>query len=199
MYRGAMVFRPSPEQIAKRKREIAKRYARKASRSFNKKPRTMAALRMADLTKLFDHRFGKMHVPESDAGLEAARIAAHHLGALTDAPRRISSWITTCAPWLPMPERERLISEVTEHRLRWSADKLGWKLKLTDEERSGLHITTIGAIDCNKDQRKAKRKQHRSERDKLRRPKVPKSAKPWNVTGISRAHWYRIGKPRPRV
>lgn len=59
-------WRPSPELIAQRKREIAKRYARKASKAFHKKPRTTAALRLRDLTRLLDDRFGKMHVPESD-------------------------------------------------------------------------------------------------------------------------------------
>lgn len=192
-----MLRRPSPEQVALRKREIAKRYARKASKSFNKKPRTTAALRLADLTRYLDDRFGKMTVPESDEGVDLARIVAHHLGGLTDAPRRVSSWIATCAPWLPIPERERLISEVSENRLRWSADKLGWKLKLTDATRSRLGITTIGAIDCNRDQRRARRKAKQKEYDRLRRPKVPKSAKPWLVMGISRATWYRLGKPRP--
>src|SRR6266403_3434187 len=101
-----MVFRPSPAQIAIRKREIAKRYARKASRSFAKKPRTMAALRMADLTKLFDHRFNKMQLPESDDAVMCARIMAHHIGALPDSARRISSWLMQCTPWLPMAEQE---------------------------------------------------------------------------------------------
>lgn len=192
-----MWSRPSPAQIALRKREIAKRYARKASKSFSKKPRTTAALRLRDLTRLLDDRFGKMTVPESDEGLECVRIVAHHLGGLTDAPRRITSWISVCAPWLPIPERERLISEVSENRLRWSADKLAWKLRLTDADRTRLHITTIGAIDCNSDQRKARRKAKQREYDRLRRPKVPKSAKPWTVLGISRAKWYRRGKPRP--
>lgn len=192
-----MVLRPSPTQIAMRKREIAKRYARKASRAFAKKPRTTAALRLADLTRYLDDRFGKMSVPESDEGLECTRIVAHHLGGLTDAPRRISLWISVCVPWLPIPERERLISEVREKRLRWSADKLGWKLRLTDATRTRLGITTIGAIDCNRDQRKARRKAKQREYDRLRRPKAPKAAKPWLVLGISRAHWYRLGKPRP--
>jgi hypothetical protein len=191
------MLRPSPQQVALRKREIAKRYARKASRSFNKKPRTTAALRLADLTKYLDDRFGRMTVPESDEGLECVRIIAHHLGGLTDAPRRISSWLATCAPWLPIPERERLISEVSENRLRWSADKLGWKLRLTDATRTRLGITTIGAIDCNRDQRKSRRKAKQREYDRLRRPKVPKAAKPWLVLGISRKTWYRHGKPRP--
>lgn len=190
-------FRPSAEQVALRKREIAKRYARKASKSFNKKPRTTAALRLADLTRYLDDRFGKMTVPESDEGVEFARIVAHHLGGLTDAPRRISSWIATCAPWLPIPERERLISEVSENRLRWSADKLGWKLRLTDATRSRLGITTIGAIDCNRDQRKARRKAKQREYDRLRRPKVPKTTPPWLILGIARRTWYRRGKPRP--
>lgn len=189
--------RPSPEIIAIRKAEIARRYARKASRSFSKKPRTQAALRLAEMTRYLDDRFGKMVVPESDDGLMCVRIMAHHMGHIRDSERRISSWLAQCAPWLPISERERLITEVTECPLRWSADKLGWKLRLTDATRTRLGITTIGAIDCNRDQRRARRREKQREYDRLRRPKVPKSAKPWTIMGISRATWYRLGKPRP--
>lgn len=189
--------RPSPEQVAIRKAEIAKRYARKASKSFNAKPRTRAALRLADMTRYLDDRFGKMRIPESDEGLMLVRIMAHHMGHLKDSTRRISSWLLQCAPWLPISEQERLITEVCECPLRWTADKLGWKLKLTDATRSRLHITTIGAIDCNKEQRSARRSEKKREYDRLRRPKVPKTTKPWTVLGISRAKWYRIGRPRP--
>ena len=194
-----LLRRPSPEQVALRKKEIAKRYARKASKAFNKKPRTIAAIRAAELTRLFDRRFGRMQIPETDDGVDCIRIMAHHLGALRDAKRRISDWIATCAPWLPLPERERLITEVEENRLRWSADKLAWKLGLTDELRTELRITTIGAIDCNEDQRKARRRRARAERDKLRRPNVPKTEPPWRFLGISRRKWYRLGKPRPNA
>jgi hypothetical protein len=192
-----MFQRPTPDQVERRKREIAKRYARKASRSYTKKPRTDAALRARDLTKLYDDTFSRMFVPETDHGLECARIMAHHLGGLRDAQRRISDWLATCTPWMPLPERERLISEVSENRLRWTADKLGWKLKLTDATRTRLGITTIGAHDFSKDQRKARRRAKQREYDKLRRPKVPKTAKPWLILGISRRTWYRLGKPRP--
>jgi hypothetical protein len=192
-----MLQRPSPQQVALRKAEIAKRYARKASKSFVKKPRTQAALRLRDMTSYLDDRFGKMRLPDSDEGLMLVRIMAHHMGHLREGTRRISSWLMQCAPWLPIAEQERLISEVAECPLRWSADKLGWKLKLTDELRTRLGITTIGAIDCSKEQRLARRKARQREYDRLRRPKVPKATPPWTILGICRRTWYRLGKPRP--
>jgi hypothetical protein len=55
-------------------------------------------------------------------------------------------------------DRERLISEVTQCPLKWSADKLGWKLRLSDDQRTRLKIRTIGAMGITKDQRAERRK-----------------------------------------
>jgi hypothetical protein len=61
-------------------------------------------------------------------------------------------------------------------------------------------ITTIGAIDCNKAQRAKRRKTAKrlkmAARRKIagRQPSVS-SMRPWEARGISRATWYRRGKP----
>lgn len=194
------IIRPSPELVALRKKEIAKRYERKASRYFKKKPRTQAALRLADISKVIADRFGpEMKIPESDANLDLVRIVCHHIGHLAHSDQRARDWLNICTPWLPIPERERLLSEIEENPLRWSADLLAWKLKLNDETRTRLGITTIGATDCSKEQRAERRKEKRREYDKLRRPKIPKTEPPWRILGISRRTWYRLGKPRPRT
>src|ERR1041385_8510781 len=74
--------------------------------------------------------------------------------------------VQTCA--LPI-YRERLITEVVQCPLKWAADRLAWKLRLTDAKRTELKITTIGAIDCSKDQRQARRRKAKAAREKSRR------------------------------
>jgi len=156
----------------------------------------MAAIRLAELTRWLDDTFGQgVEIEPSDHGYMIVRIMAHHLGALPDAPRRITSWITVYAPWVSLRDRERLISEVAECPIRWSADKLAWKIRLSDAARTRLKIRTIGAFDCTKEQRKARAKAIRAERDAQRRPRKPTKPKPWTEAGISRATWFRRNHP----
>src|SRR5947199_200887 len=91
--------RPSPELIAARRIEVSKRY-RAMAKKRHKRPLTFAAIRAAELTRLYDHRYGPVLIPETDQGMVAARIMVHHLARLRDAPRRITAWMATCAPWL---------------------------------------------------------------------------------------------------
>jgi hypothetical protein len=129
----------------------------------------MAAIRLAELTRWLDDMFGQgVELEASDHGYLIARIMAHHLGALPDSPRRITRWTATYAPWISPRDLERLIREVTECPIKWSADKLAWKIRLDDATRSRLKIRTIGAIDCNREQREARRKAKRKERDAKR-------------------------------
>ena len=74
---------------------------------------------------------------------------------------------------------------------------------LTEEVRTRLRITTIGAIDLTKDEREearkarkveAKRKKRRKQGTKPRNEYLALSkehAKPWVAEGCSRAKWYR--------
>ncbi len=163
--------RPSPEQLKRQLIEIDQRYRHKAREAKrNSRSRGMAAIRLAELTRWLDDAYGGgVELPASDASYAIVRLFAHHIGALADAARRITKWTDVYAPWLKPRDLERLITEVAECPLKWSADKLGWKLRLTDAKRSELKIRTIGAIDCNKDQRKARRKQRDAEAAKHRR------------------------------
>jgi hypothetical protein len=162
-------YRPSPALIAARKREIAERYRDHAKRKNQNKPLTLAAIRISELTRLFDHRYGPVLLPDSDDGVIAARVMVHHIGRLKDAARRIDSWLGTCAPWLGLASRERLIRDTQERPLRWSADRLAWKLRVTAAERTKLNLRTIGAMDISKDQRIAATKQRRREHKHARR------------------------------
>lgn len=189
------IKRPSPEQIAARKWEIEKRYKAKRNKNRNRS-RGMAAIRLAELTRwLADHNGAGTELEPGQSSINIARIFAHHFGGLPDTPRRITSWLIDYAPWIKGADRERLINEVVYCPLKWSAEKLAWKIRLTDATRTQLKIKTIGAIDCTREQRQARSKAMRKARDAARRPRKPKSAKPWLEQGISRAAWYRRGKP----
>jgi hypothetical protein len=170
MQHGPMVNRrPTPERIAALKYEIAKRYRRKVGKLGNRS-RGLAAIRLSELTRWLDDSHGQgIELEPNDGSYGIVRIMAHHLGALPDSPRRITVWTATYAPWISPRDLERLISEVTQCPIKWSADKLAWKLRLTDAKRTELKITTIGAIDCNKDQRAQRRKQVKAQRERNRR------------------------------
>jgi hypothetical protein len=196
---GVMVNRrPTPEQEAARHFEIAQRYkratatARKRNRS-----RGMAAIRLAELTRWLDDAFGQgVELEPSEASYRIVRIVAHHIGALPDSPRRITRWTATYAPWISPRDLERLLNEVRDCPLKWSADKLAWKIRLDDATRSRLKIRTIGAYDVTKDQRQVRAKAKRAERDAIRRPRTrPPVGQPWIDAGMSRAAWYRRHKP----
>lgn len=208
--------RPTPAVIAARKREIAKRYKDHAKRkSLGAKPLTLAAVRIAELTRLFDRRYGPVLLPDSDEGVICARIVVHHLARLRDAPRRISDWMHTCAPWLSLASRERLIREAIENPMRWGADKLGWKLKITIVERTELKLRTIGAMGQTADQRKQAAADKRRGRQRIyqsnrrrangAKPRAEYEAgsisksKPWEALHMSRTQWYRAGKPSPET
>lgn len=163
--------RPSPQQIAALQFEIAQRYKHQAKQARKRnRSRGMAAIRLSQLTRWLDDTFGQgVELEAGDASYAIVRIFAHHLGALPDTPRRTTVWCSTYAPWISPRDLERLISEVTDCPIKWTADKLAWKIKLTDAKRTELKITTIGAIDCNKDQRKERDRVKRAKRERNRR------------------------------
>lgn len=196
----------TPQQrMEVRHAEIARRYADKAKRAG---PLSFAALRLAEIHRLLKHRHRRV-LPDDDAGLTAARVAVHHIARLRDASRRMDRWLEHWAPWLDLPSRERLIREATEKALRWRADKLAWKLQVTPTERAELKLRTIGAMGETAKDRKAKARQRQRERQQARRSAagaMPRQAyeansisraKPWSALGMSRAAWYRAGKPQP--
>jgi hypothetical protein len=157
--------RPSPDLAKARHWEIKQRYERHSK--VGKRTRSMAAIRLAELTRwLHDTHGAGCELEPGDAAVRIAEIFAHHIAALANPERRISQWLAFYAPTIPPQEQERLIGNAIGKPIHWSADKLAWKLRLTDEQRTRLKIKTIGAIDCNADQRKERRKQEHAERQR---------------------------------
>lgn len=163
-----VIIRPPASVIAAKKWEIRRRYQRQAG-PVTKRGRSMAAIRLSELTRWLNDEHGTGYLPESDRSVHLVRIMAHHMGALPETPRRITSWLQERAPWITGAERERLISEVVSCPLKWSADKLAWHLGLDYAARQSLKITTIGATDCNREQRAAIRQKRRAENAKAKR------------------------------
>lgn len=162
--------RPSPKQIAALKFEIAQRYKRNAKEARKRnRSRGMAAIRLSELTRWLDDAYGAgVELEATDHSYLIVRIFAHHLGALPDTARRITVWAATYASWIKPRDLERLITEVTDCPIKWTADKLAWKIRLDDATRTRLKIRTVGAIDCNREQRELRRKAKRKERDAAR-------------------------------
>lgn len=167
-FRGMNFRRPSAELIKARQWEIKRRYAKRAK--VGKRTRSMAAIRLAQLTRwLHDTNGAGVELEPSDHSVQLVRIFAHHMAALPDTARRVQAWIECYAPWLSLASREVLIAEVQQCPLKWSADKLAWKIRLTDAQRTRLKITTIGAIDVSREQRAERQRQRRAQRERDRR------------------------------
>ena len=153
--------RPSPDVIAARKWEIKRRYERKAK--VGRRTRSMASIRISELTRWLGDVVGagiELEPCQWSEGI--ARIFVHHFVVLADGNRRAADWLQVYCPWISIRDREYMITEANYCPIKWSADKLAWKIGLTFAKRAELEITTIGAIDCNRDLRAAKRKAQRA-------------------------------------
>jgi len=158
----------TPQQQRARHIEIKRRYEHHTK--VGKRTRSMAAIRIAELTRWLDDTYGAgAELDPSDESARTARIFIHHFVVLADGNRRASEWLSTYCPWIERRDREAMITEANHCPIKWSADKLAWKIGLTDAKRSELKITTIGAVDCNQQQRAERRRQAKAERERRRR------------------------------
>lgn len=195
-------------------REIAVRYAwmsrEQKYRRGSKK--LLALLRMREMERVFAHRFGD-YLPDDDAGMEDLTLAANQIAQMEgNAEDHILRWAFEWAPWF---FRQKDVDPVLFARRiaksprRYKADTLARLLNLTMSDRTAIGITTIGAIDCNKQQRAALRRERNRVGAEARRrargakPRAQYEAeslsrtKPWERMGMSRSTWYAKGKPMP--
>src|SRR5262249_17356885 len=120
-----------------------------------------------------------------------------------DAERHIIAWAGVWCPWMCDEEVISRAAGIIARPLKWKADTLGWRLRLSYAEREELGITTIGSFDADKTARERRRKLKRAARDREQRRKKgarPREeylatslarTRPWERLGISRATWYR--------
>lgn len=198
-------------------REIARRYAWSTYKADKSLPRPtkgqtgrsslITRIRMRELERVCSARHGAT-LPDDSAGRDLATIVAHHIVHMgSDAARHIVAWIGVWAPWWPQDQAAELAAGVIARPLKFTADTLGWRLRLSAAERTRLAITTIGAFDLTKAQRARSHKLRRAAAERARRRKkgaLPRGdyeasllarTRPWAELGMSRASWYRRGKP----
>lgn len=168
-------------------------------------PAGLAALRVAELDRLFTHTYGGRQLPNDDAGRADVRIMLHHLARRSGYPvQRITDWLDARAPWFVGEERAALVAAAIENPLRWRADTLGKVLNLTSEVRTMLRIRTVGPIDSTAAERAATRRTGAiaRKRDERRAAGIgPRkngkhqnsinALEPWKAEGICRATWFR--------
>jgi hypothetical protein len=196
--------------------EIRRRYAalREKYRNEADQFRFITFLRIGDLEGIFEDRYG-LHLPDDDAGWDELIVMANHLahygGATATIVGRIVEWAALHAPTIATDRVAALASKVAARPIKWSADKLAWRMRLTMEDRTRLGITTIGAFDVGKKDRPEWLAAHHRKRkaDDRRAEGVPTRAewransdtarKPWEAMGMSRRTWHRRGKPMPEA
>jgi len=174
---------------------------------------TLPGQRLTELELLIGFRFGPHGVDTDDWGAIAA-IGLNHLiahvrliSARGDRPPEAElcrGWIARFCPAADPVEVERLIAAVLKAPRRYRADTIAKLLNVTDAERRALGMRTIGATDRDAEARKADRREadrarKRAARKAAAHPRKPTLAesRPWEALGMSRATWYRRGKPMP--
>lgn len=189
----------------------------KAASRGARKPDTVpfASIRICELEMVFRHRYGKEQLPDDDAGRADAELVLHHVAhrGVTDPMLLMNQWLDHWAPWLTGDERAAMIAHVMKNPLTFLADTTAHRIgNFTDAERTLLGVTTIGSVDVDVEQRKARQKMKNTARHAERRRQggaVPRAqwlaangasrTKPWLALGISRASFYREVKKAARL
>jgi hypothetical protein len=155
--------------------QIARRYAwkalkRRTGRNEAVDPtRLIALIRLRELERLFQHRYGRF-LPDDDDGRDNIELAAHHIAQLRgEVIEHIVNWARCWAPWISDAEAKQIAERVAAAPTKFTADRLAWRLGLTVADRTPLKITTIGATDCGKAERAEIRKAKDRDRKRAKR------------------------------
>jgi len=90
----------------------------------------MAALRIAEIRRLYRDRYGRV-LPDDDAGRDDLLVMAQHMARRPDGPRLIRMYIELEAPWMTPDATDELIARVIAKPLKFRADTLAHRLRLT--------------------------------------------------------------------
>lgn len=192
--------------------EMMRRYAWRDEQQRRANPlRLLTLVRLNELERIWLDNYG-LYLPDDDSGWDDLDVMAHHLAHLGGSADKIAARIVEwAAMWTEFPTDKvtRLARQIaTNPPRKWKADTLAWRLQLTMAQRTRLKITTIGAIDVKPADRPAwLRGHHRQRKETERRANGVKpraeylagsisAEKPWVAQGMSRATWYRKGKPK---
>jgi hypothetical protein len=199
---------------AARHREIHQRYKWHAGQSVLgdkvSKKQALIILRVAELKRICDHRFGPTGIPNNEQGMKMLRVIAAHLECEPgNAQHRVEGWIRTYTPWGNALSSEELKSTafaalaigqrhnkiVNGQRRIMSADSCASVIGLDMATRTALDIRTIGATDYKKHRRTLLAKRNRrAKAAERRRGAVPREqslsrTEPWKALGVCRRTW----------
>jgi hypothetical protein len=170
-------------------------------------PALICRVRLRELEVIYGWRYGT-RLPYNAVGLDLLKLAAHHIAHFgRGAFDHIVAWAEQWMPDLPRDVAEEIAERVVAKPLRYKAATLGWRLGLTRAERDVCRVTTIRAMNMTEADMQVERKRKAATRAARRRaearakrparPEPLSETKPWEKVGMSRATWYRKGKPIP--
>jgi hypothetical protein len=172
--------------------------------------------RLRELERIINHRYGVL--PDTDdvdiflnqvacCQLQMRRKKLGLLPEFDDLVGRLSLWCERWAPETSIFQRRDAAREALRRRRIDTADECAARLRLSYEERTRLHITTIGSFDVNKRERAKRRKERKRIRDRDRQARkraergaLPRAqylarslarTQPWKADGIHRRTWER--------
>jgi hypothetical protein len=163
----------------------------------------IVTFRMAEIFRVFNHRYGGAPLPDDDAGRDDLKLVFQVLSTTGNAGRRMVDVARTWAPWLPPDELTALVADVEAHPRRFKADTIAARLGITAKTRALLDLRTIGAIDQSVEARaEVRRLQKLLDKQQQRRAAGARprgqyetlsvqQQQPWQAMGISRRTWYR--------
>lgn len=137
--------------------------------------------RIKEFTRVLRHRRGYVLTDDDDGRDDVFVMHAHMAQLQKDATKRMDNFLDLWAPWMSLDRRDEAKRVAFASDARWTADQLADRLRMTMAERTRLNITTIGAIDCDAETRKALRlakqriRQKELRRAKRERPEPPAS------------------------
>jgi hypothetical protein len=194
--------------VSKTRAAITDRYeAHEERRAGPPRMSRIARLRIPELERYLRYRYGRV-VPDDDAGRADLMILANHIAQNPNDPYNkihcaIRYW---AAPWMSPDEVRAIADKVLAKPRRYRASTLGKLLRLTEEERTLLGITTIRAFTTTDAEVKEKELSRRRDAATTKRRSEGVVAredwlaaslsrtKPWEAEGISRSTWERRRK-----
>ncbi len=158
--------RPSKAAIASRKAEIARRYARRDRRAYDK-AKMFTGVRRREIEAIIKSQDGTL--PDTDDRELILSVWAAHNIYSRDQSSDLAAFGRRLHVKLSNAEIARVLAYVDRTPRRYRARTLGRILKLTNDTREFLRITTIEAYDITPAKRRRLRKAAERERKRVKR------------------------------
>jgi hypothetical protein len=196
--------RPSPEIVRARRAEVARRYRR--HRPAPDIDKIIIGRRRNEIEDLIRHRH--VTLPDTDDRETYLRFWAWHNLRSPRQEHDLEDLCKRLGATVPATEITATVRYVKRRDLRrFSARTLGKHLRLTDDERLLLGITTIEAFNITRAERRRIRREEKRMKERQRRrangirPRAVyleenrlSRTQPWRTEGISRRTWERRRK-----